>query len=383
MTTLLEIREDIKNIYGRFSAFILPAVKFLLALTALLMINSSIGYNKTLAGMIPSLILALLSALMPVNAICAVMAVVILAHLYSLSIVVFGTGAVLFLLMFLLYFRFSPNDGILVLLTPIAMKIGIPYVIPLSAGLFSSPVSALAAAIGTIVFYFLSFISENGTTVSGSGTDELISSLRFILDGLMKNRTMVVMAAALVIGLILVFFIRRLRIAHAWSIAVISSAVVMLIILLAGDMAYDTNLSIGLVFFGMIISILIAEVLIFFFFNLDYSRIESVQFEDDDYYYYVKAVPKVIVPTKERTVTRFSKSHGGSGRGGYSDSYGGSDDFDYQNIDDAIYDDEMEKSDIYNSSADSAGQDGDAYGGPESGAAENSGEAGSERSSNG
>jgi hypothetical protein len=78
MTTLLEIREDIKNIYGRFSAFILPAVKFLLALTALLMINSSIGYNKTLAGMIPSLILALLSALMPVNAICAVMAVVIL-----------------------------------------------------------------------------------------------------------------------------------------------------------------------------------------------------------------------------------------------------------------------------------------------------------------
>jgi hypothetical protein len=98
--------------------------------------------------------------------------------------------------MFLLYFRFSPNDGILVLLTPIAMKIGIPYVIPLSAGLFSSPVSALAAAIGTIVFYFLSFISENGTTVSGSGTDELISSLRFILDGLMKNRTMVVMAGS-------------------------------------------------------------------------------------------------------------------------------------------------------------------------------------------
>jgi hypothetical protein len=48
-----------------------------------------------------------------------------------------------------------------------------------------------------------------------------------------------------------------------------------------------------------------------------------------------------------------------------------------------FYDDEMEKSDIYNSSADSAGQDGDAYGGPESEAAENSGEAGAERSSNG
>lgn len=31
----------------------------------------------------------------------------------------------------------------------------------------------------------------------------------------------------------------------------------------------------------------------FLCFNLDYSRTEKVQFEDDEYYYYVKAVPKV------------------------------------------------------------------------------------------
>lgn len=29
-----------------------------------------------------------------------------------------------------------------------------------------------------------------------------------------------------------------------------------------------------------------------FFFSVDYSRTENVQFEDDEYYYYVKAVPK-------------------------------------------------------------------------------------------
>ena len=43
---------------------------------------------------------------------------------------------------------------------------------------------------------------------------------------------------------------------------------------------------------GSIISCVIAFVIQFLFFNLDYSRTERLQFEDDEYYYYVKAVPK-------------------------------------------------------------------------------------------
>jgi len=35
----------------------------------------------------------------------------------------------------------------------------------------------------------------------------------------------------------------------------------------------------------------------FFARNLDYNRIERVQFEDDEYYYYVKAVPKKTLAT--------------------------------------------------------------------------------------
>ena len=37
-----------------------------------------------------------------------------------------------------------------------------------------------------------------------------------------------------------------------------------------------------------------------FLFSVDYSRTERVQFEDDEYYYYVKAVPKVVVATPRR-----------------------------------------------------------------------------------
>jgi hypothetical protein len=46
----------------------------------------------------------------------------------------------------------------------------------------------------------------------------------------------------------------------------------------------------------------------FFMMDLDYARTERVQFEDDDYYYYVKAVPKKMVAVKEVTVKHFGNT---------------------------------------------------------------------------
>ena len=39
-------------------------------------------------------------------------------------------------------------------------------------------------------------------------------------------------------------------------------------------------------------------------FNVDYSRTENVQFEDDEYFYYVKAIPKMSVEAKDVSVKR-------------------------------------------------------------------------------
>ena len=38
--------------------------------------------------------------------------------------------------------------------------------------------------------------------------------------------------------------------------------------------------------------------------TVDYSRTENVQFEDDEYYYYVKAIPKMSVEAPDVNVTR-------------------------------------------------------------------------------
>ena len=57
---------------------------------------------------------------------------------------------------------------------------------------------------------------------------------------------------------------------------------------------------------GSIVSLLIGFVIQFIFMNLDYARTERVQFEDDEYYYYVKAVPKMAVSAPAKSVKKIN-----------------------------------------------------------------------------
>lgn len=310
MTTLLEIREYLKDFYSRFSQLITMAAKFIMVLAAMLMIDSRIGYSEVLSGPLPALVVALIGSLVPTGAICLILAIVILAQLYSLSLIPFVIGAILALLMLLLYFRFSPDDGALVILTPIACTIGIPYVMPLAAGLLYSPAAIAAIAAGLVTHFYLVFVSANSTALSNVETAQMVSSIQFLLDGVFKNSTLLVMLVAFAVSVTVVWFIRRLRMSNAWTIASGAGALAQILVLVIGSLRQNTNLSVGYVLLGMVVSLLICAVLIFLFFNLDYTRIENMQYEDDDYYYYVKAVPKVSVNKRERKVRRIS----GSGR---------------------------------------------------------------------
>ena len=82
-------------------------------------------------------------------------------------------------------------------------------------------------------------------------------------------------------------------------------------VLLVGDLIFDINESLLSVILGTVLSFLLVLVLQFFVFYVDYSRTEKVQFEDDEYYYYVKAVPKVTVAKPEKKVKQISSARTG------------------------------------------------------------------------
>ena len=307
MTTLLVAKQILITLYSKYEVYITPVLKFVLAFVSLLFINSHVGYMDSIDRMTVVLIVALMCSFMPMNFIIVMSALFVLLHLYSFSMecaLVVGAG---FLLMFLLYLRFSPKDTLVVVLMPICFLLKIPYVIPLAMGLIGTPASAVSVACGVIAYYMIHYVAQNVSVIAAMADDEeTAAKFRFVIDGILKNREMVVTIAAFGITIIMVYLIRRLSIDYAWTIAMVAGVVVDIMVLLVGDLMFDTNVSLFGVIFGNIIAFLLAVVLQFFAFNVDYSRTEKVQFEDDEYYYYVKAVPKVVVSRPEKKVKQIN-----------------------------------------------------------------------------
>ena len=310
MTTLLVMKQILMTLYSKYEVYITPLLKFLLAFISLLLINSRIGYMDSIDRMTVVLIVALMCSFMPMNFIVVVSALFTLLHLYAFSLecaVVVGGG---FLLMFLLYLRFSPKDTLVVVLMPVCFLLKIPYVIPLAVGLVGTPASAVSVACGVIAYYMVHYVAQNISVIAAMADEETMAKLRFIIDGVLKNKEMVVTIAAFAITVIMVYLIRRLSIDYAWTIAMVAGIVVDIMVLLVGDLMFDTNVALFGVIFGNIVSFLLAIILQFFVFNVDYSRTEKVQFEDDEYYYYVKAVPKVVVAKPDKKVKQINSQKG-------------------------------------------------------------------------
>ncbi len=314
MTTLLVAKQILLTIYSKYEVYITPLLKFLLALLTLCLINSRLGYMESINRITVVLIVALMCSFMPMNFIVLMSAVFTLLHLYTFSMecaAVIGAG---FLLLFLLYLRFSPKDTVVVVLLPLCFLLRIPYVIPISMGLIGAPASAVSVACGVIVYYMIHYVTQNATVIAAMADEETAAKFKFIIDGLIQNREMVVTIAAFSITVIIVYLLRRLSIDYAWTIAMTAGAVVNIMVLLVGDLIFDINQPLISVILGTVVSFLLVLILQFFVFYVDYSRTEKVQFEDDEYYYYVKAVPKVTVAKPEKKVKQISSARSGTGR---------------------------------------------------------------------
>ena len=307
MTKILEIKERVVRFCGEYEIYLKFVYKFILALALFCLINGSIGFMEDVSTFSVALLLSLVCCLLPQAMTILVAAALVVLHLYVLSMEVAITALLIFVLIFFLYFRFSPKDGVLFALTPLCFALNIPYVLPICAGLLRKIHSVAAVACGTVVFYFLNGIYENVTALqstSAGGTVET-TKMTITVGQLLANKEMYLMVAVFTLSAIAVNIVRKLSIDHAWKVAYISGALVQISGLFVGYLIFDISGKTGAMIIGNLIAILFGFIIEFLFMDLDYSRTERVQFEDDDYYYFVKAVPKKMVSSSDKEIIRF------------------------------------------------------------------------------
>lgn len=299
MDKLLYIREYIKAFVSKYDSYVRPFAKFALMFVTLTVINGKLGFAAKIDNPAISLVVSLLVSFLPLNFIPVISAGFVMLHMYGLSLESAAVVGIMLFVMFLLYFRFSPKDTILLTLTPLFFVFKIPYAMPLVAGLIAAPTAMASVGCGVITYFMLAFIVRNQDTIRAMADEEILVKFKFLFEELLFNREMLVLAAAFAVTIMVVYIVRRLPVDHCWTMAIVAGTLTDIVVILFGDLKYGTYVSIGGLLFGSLVGVIVVTVLKFFAFNLDYSRTEKVQFEDDLYYYYVKAVPKNTISEEE------------------------------------------------------------------------------------
>lgn len=308
MDTLYEIKTRIITFIEKNEVYVKPAAKFILLLMAYLMVHLNLGYYAKLNNIFIPLILSVGSAIVPMGLGAVILGLYTAANLYGLGIEIAGIFLLLMLLAYLLYFRFAREKAYLTVLTPVLSMLGIPYAMPIATGLTSAPAASMSVIVGMIIFYFLKGIKANEELLLASEDALKTTKLHIALEQILTNKEMWLIVAAFFFTNVIVYFIRRLAIKEAWKIAIGVGGVVQLLLILIGKLIIGNPYGILGLILGSIVSVLICFVFQFMVFDLDYQRIERVQFEDDNYYYYVRAVPKVLVVAKEKQVKTFNET---------------------------------------------------------------------------
>lgn len=307
MTGLLEIRENLKKFYAKNEIYLNPLIKFLVSFAALMILNQAMGYMEILRHFVIVMVLSLMCSFLPGNFIVIISALYLVAHSYALALECAIVVLAVVIIMFLLYFRFSPKDTMVVLLTPLLCILKIPFVMPVALGLLAGPSSIISLSCGTAIYYIIKFMTDNISIFSSVDAQTGSQKFRVMMDGILDNKEMLVTILVFAFTLLTVYMIRKSSMDYSWNIAIFVGVSVSVILLLVCEFLFELQVSVVGTVIGGVFSLLLCMVIQFFEFNVDYGRTEIVQFEDDEYYYYVKAVPKNVLTIQERNVKRINR----------------------------------------------------------------------------
>ena len=303
MTALLEFKQKIKHFFGVNEVYILPFLKFAIALLYFMWINENMGYMPDLDNNALIAIIAVICAILPAPVTVLAGIVLMLLHAYALGLEAAGFLLVLILILAVFFLRFTAGTSYIMVLSPLSFSYGFPVMLPIGAGLLMSAASAVPAACSVILYYFIRYINIHSSELSNADI-EPVAKLQMMTDGIVLNWGMWITVVAFVLVILLVNLIRTRAFDYAWRVAIIMGGAVYVLVMLMGSYYLSATVDTNYLIVSTVIALLIGLILEFFVFGGDYSRAERLEYEDDEYYYYVKAVPKAVVPRKKRRIKK-------------------------------------------------------------------------------
>ena len=302
MMPLLVFRERVKSFYQRHDIYINPAMKFVFAVISFIAINQEIGFDSRLKSIPVVMVLALISAFTPSAIMVLIATAMVALHVFSASPILSILVIILFMIIYFLFARFTPRYGYVILAIPILYFLKIPYVMPILLGIVATPIAIVSTVCGVLVYYIIQLVKTAVNVQINPSVDDVLKLYTDVIDGLMSNKQMIMTIVIFATILLVVYYVRRMKFDYAFEISIAAGALTSVLGFLVSDIILDKSEQILAMILGTIVSGAIVYIVHFFKLTLDYSGVEHAQFEDDVYYYYVKAVPKVTITTPQMKV---------------------------------------------------------------------------------
>lgn len=305
MEGFLELQQKIKRWYARNEGYVLPVVKFLTMLGVLLMLNWHLGYRLFLMRWVLVILASLVSCLLPWSGLTAIVVLWLVGHMTAISWEASVVLGAVLLLDAMLHYLFLPGASFLIVLVPMAFCLHVPYLVPLLAGIFGGPLAFIPVCEGVMMYCFLSGIETNAAYLLDT-TREITEQFASSTAGISGNTAFVTALIAFGACTIVVYAIHRMSFDYARYIAAGIGAVVMLVVYLIAYLVFGADVSPAAVLLGSLVSFALAEFFSVWDGALNYTKPEFLQYEDDEYVYYVKAVPKMVMQESDPQVREFS-----------------------------------------------------------------------------
>lgn len=309
MNKLVNFRNKIESFYLKHSKVLGYVVRLAISFVCLMLIRTSLDFSSFLSNIWTIIGISIIGGFIPMRFLMIMILAYISAQVYALSIALGIVITTILVIMYLLFFRFAPSYGSAFVLMPVLFFAKIPAFLVMLMALIAPALSVITVLFGTILYYLANFLDTNAAIfASATGTLEF-TKVEILIEGVLGNKEFLTTLGVVFAVFMIVHFLKRANGRYCTEIAVAIGTGVFIILMLGSSLLFNTLTPAKLLTYC--IGGLVSGALTIFVNNiwhpLDYSRTEYVEFEDDEYNYYVRAVPKATFEKEKVQVKRINK----------------------------------------------------------------------------
>ena len=302
MAQLVSIRENIIRFYQKYGLIVKAVIKFVLSFATLYFLAQMFDFGSKANSPALFALLSLIQAFLPTVFLYFSGSLLIMLNLWQLSPDILAGFAMLFLVGCLTLVRVDRKSAWIAMVVPVLFFLKLEYIAPVLLGITVGLWAVVPASMGILIFFLSGYTESVSTLLTTTEAAGPAAGLQRIANLIMIDKYLLVIFVAYCTVIFISALLNRLFYERAWLFAIIVGNAVLAVIMLCGRYIFDLDYEVWRVFLEVILSVGICMVYWFFKGIGDASRTERTVFEDDEYIYYVKAVPKLKIAQKDHNV---------------------------------------------------------------------------------